>query len=86
MKFICYSDWDQLPDSANALFEQAAKDSVYFSQPWLVTSATETANDNQTLLLACVVADNQEQQGSGLTFYMLNSGWLSLSNVMRHLK
>jgi hypothetical protein len=35
MKFVCYSYWDQLPDSANALFEQAEKDSIFFSLPRL---------------------------------------------------
>ena len=34
MKFVCCTDWDQLPKNANALFEQGEKDSIFFSRPW----------------------------------------------------
>jgi hypothetical protein len=54
MKFVCYSDWSQLPDSANALFEQAAKDSLFYSRPWLENVAL-SLDDDQAMLLACVV-------------------------------
>ena len=54
MKFVCYSDWDQLPESANALFEQGEKDSIFFSRPWFENLAAALADD-QTMLLACVV-------------------------------
>jgi len=58
MKFVCYTDWDQLPESANALFEQAEKDSIFFSRQWFMNLAI-TAIDDQTMVLACVVAENK---------------------------
>ncbi len=62
MKFVCYTDWDQLPESANALFEQAEKDSIFFSRPWFENLAAVLENDeddNQTMALACVVAGSK---------------------------
>ena len=58
MKFVCYTGWKQLPESANALFEQAEKDSIFFSRPWFENLATALDND-QTMALACVVAENK---------------------------
>ncbi len=58
MKFIYYTDWNHLPESANTLFEQGEKDSIFFSRPWfenLTAAALEAAS---TLLLACVVAED----------------------------
>lgn len=56
MNFVCYSDWSQLPDNANALFERAEKECLFFSRAWLARVAAEPVDDDQTLLLACVVA------------------------------
>lgn len=58
MKFVCYSDWDQLPDSANALFEQGEKESIFFSRPWFENLA-KALDDDQIMVLACVVAGNK---------------------------
>jgi len=58
MNFICYSHWDQLPVSANALFEQAEKGSVFFSRPWFECLSAVERHDRQTMVLACVVTDN----------------------------
>ncbi|MCW9031357.1 MAG: GNAT family N-acetyltransferase, partial [Gammaproteobacteria bacterium] len=64
MKFVCYSNWDQLPESANALFEQAEKDSIFFSRPWFENvdaAAVGNVGDNdkdKTLALACVLAES----------------------------
>jgi hypothetical protein len=55
MEFACYTDWDQLPQSANALFEKAAKDSVFASRPWFENLVNHALEDGQTMLLACVV-------------------------------
>ena len=55
MKFVCYSDWDQLPDIASALFEQAEKDSLFFSRMWFESVAAMACDDDQLILLACVV-------------------------------
>lgn len=59
MKFTCYSDWNQLPDSADALFEVCAKDSVFFSRPWFETVSAAVLDNEQTLVLACVLAGNK---------------------------
>jgi len=59
MKFVCYSDWCELPDNANALFGRAEKESLFFSRSWLARVAAETVDDDQTLLLACVVAGDK---------------------------
>jgi len=58
MKFVCYSDWDQLPESSHSLFEQRAKDSIFFSRPWFENMAT-ALDDDQAMVLACVVAENK---------------------------
>ncbi|WP_126457316.1 GNAT family N-acetyltransferase [Sulfuriflexus mobilis] len=58
MKFVCYTDWNQLPESANALFLQAEKDSLFFSRPWFENVAT-ALNDDETMALACVVAGSK---------------------------
>jgi len=57
MNFVCYTDWDQLPESANALFKQGEKDSIFFSRPWFENLST-ALDDDQTMMLACVVAGN----------------------------
>jgi len=59
MKFVCYSEWSQLPDSANVLFAQSEKDSLFFSRQWF-ENVTTTLDDDQTLLLACVVSNEQD--------------------------
>ena len=53
MKFLCYSDWDQLPESANALFRQAEKESLFYSRWWFENLTTALA-DSEVLLIACV--------------------------------
>ena len=58
MKFVCYTDWDQLPDSANALFDQGTRDSIFYSRPWFENLAT-ALNDDQAMLLACVVTEDR---------------------------
>lgn len=58
MKFVCYSDWRQLPDSANALFAQGAKDSIFYSRPWF-ENLTTTLDGDETMMLACVLAENK---------------------------
>lgn len=58
MDFICYTDWGQLPESANTLFEQAATDCIFFSRPWFENLAS-TLDPDQTMVLACVLTDNK---------------------------
>jgi len=59
MKFVCYTDWDQLPKNANALFEQGEKDSIFFSRPWFENLAGAGLDDDEAMVLACVVAESK---------------------------
>ena len=54
MKFVCYSEWGQLPASADTLFEQAERDSLFFSRPWF-ENVSATGIDDAALVLACVI-------------------------------
>jgi hypothetical protein len=88
MKFVCYSDWEQLPDSANALFEQAAKDSIFFSRPWFESVAAATLDDDQAMALACVVAGNKVMailplmKSAGKTWYSIKHRYTSLYSLL----
>ena len=55
MNFACYSEWDQLPESADVLFAQAGADSIFFSRPWFENLASHALEDGQSMLLACVI-------------------------------
>jgi CelD/BcsL family acetyltransferase involved in cellulose biosynthesis len=55
MQFVCYSTWDQLPESADALFAKAAQESLFLSRPWFENLAATALERDQTLFLACAV-------------------------------
>ncbi|WP_245828359.1 GNAT family N-acetyltransferase [Solemya elarraichensis gill symbiont] len=55
MEFVCYADWNQLPESANALFAEGSKESVFFSRPWFENLVNTALENGQSMLLACVV-------------------------------
>jgi len=59
MKFHCYTDWQQLPENAAALFEQAAEESVFASRQWLEAVSADICTDEETLILAGVVAGSR---------------------------
>lgn len=59
MEFACYTAWDQLPESANALIANAAKDSIFFSRPWFDNVEQRGLKADQSILLACVVDGEQ---------------------------
>lgn len=59
MEFICYSKWKQLPTSANQLFEEHARTSIFFSRTWLESLDKVIQHDDQSLLLACVIEGRQ---------------------------
>ena len=90
MKFACYSAWDQLPVSANALFEQAAKDNIFFSRPWFESLAADALDDDHTLLLACVVNGAKvmailplmRSAGNAKTLYSLKHGYTPLYSLL----
>ena len=55
MEFACYTEWDQLPESANVLFQKAGEQSIFFSRPWFENLVKHALEDGQSMLLACVV-------------------------------
>lgn len=54
MEFVCYTHWNQLPASAEALFTAGARESMFLSRPWFENLTATTLTEDQTLLLACV--------------------------------
>ena len=58
MKFVYYSDWNQLPASANALFAQCEKDSLFFSRQWF-ENLTAALDDDKAMVLACVQVEDK---------------------------
>ena len=59
MKFVCYTDWGQLPESADALFAQGEKDSIFFSRAWFGNLTATALDGDQAMVLACVVAGDE---------------------------
>lgn len=55
MEFVSYTQWDQLPRSADALFASAATRSMFLSRPWFDALSATLADGEPSLLLACVV-------------------------------
>lgn len=55
MKFICFNAFNQLPKSSDVLFAQAEKDSMFFSRQWFENLVNTALEDDQKLLLACVI-------------------------------
>jgi hypothetical protein len=86
MKFVCYTDWDQLPESANALFQQAERDSLFFSRPWF--ESLTAAPDDESMVLACVVAESKVLailpllKSAGNTGYALKHRYTSLYSLL----
>ncbi len=56
MKFVCYTGWEQLPDSANELFATEEKTSLFLSRPWFENLTTAALDKNESMLLACVMS------------------------------
>ena len=88
MKFVCYSDWDKLPDSANALFALGAKDSIFFSRRWFESLSAVALDDDLTMLLACVVAGDKVLavlplvKSAGKTLYSLKHGYTPIYSLL----
>lgn len=55
MEFKCFTGWEQLPIDADMLFACAEQDSLFFSRRWFENLAANALDDDQHLLLACVV-------------------------------
>ena len=88
MNFICYTDWKQLPASADKLFACGEQSSLFFSRRWFENIASSTLEEDQHMLLACVVdGDNvlatlplRTHPGGG--WHALNSNHTSLFTLL----
>ena len=69
MKFVCYTDWNQLPESANALFTQAEQGNLFYSRAWL-ENVSHSLDADQTIVLACVI-DNTSSKDNVLAILPL---------------
>jgi len=54
MKFVCFTDWTLLPESANVLFDKGIKENMSFSRPWFENLVDTALKTEQSMLLACV--------------------------------
>ena len=76
MRFVCYPDLEQMPESADELFARAAKDSIFFSRPWFESLAA-ALGDELSMMFACVTAENRVMailplmKSAGNTWYSL---------------
>ena len=89
MKFVCYSGWDQLPESANSLFKQGEKDSIFFSRPWFESLTATALDDDHTMVLACVVSGDKVmailplmESAGNETWYSLRHGYTPLYSLL----
>ena len=80
MRFVCYTDWDQLPESADALFEQAQRDSVFFSRSWFECLTAEALDAAHTMVLACVQSGDEVLAILPLMESAGNKAWYSLQH------
>ena len=88
MKFVCYTEWEQLPESANTLFAQSEKGSLFFSRPWFENLTAVALDDDHTMALACVVDDDNVMailplmKCAGNTWYSLKHRYTSLYSLL----
>jgi len=89
MKFVCYTGWGQLPESANALFAQGENDSLFFSRPWYECLTATALEENHTLVLACVESGDQVlailplvESANRKTWYSLRHGFTPLYSLL----
>jgi len=80
MEFKCFYSWNQLPDSAESIFASAAQSSMFFSRVWFETLSANALQDDESILLACVIEADSVlailplKQG-------LNNDWYSLGHL-----
>lgn len=55
MNFVTYKQWNQLPESANDLFAENERISLFLSRTWLENLSTHSLKEDQSLLLVCVL-------------------------------
>lgn len=80
MHFVCYHDWESLPQSADTLFAMVEKESVFYSRLWFENLASHALKDNQVMSLACVVDGDTVLAILPLVSRTAES-WQSLGNI-----
>lgn len=88
MEFVCYKNWDRLPQNTNEFIAQSGKESVFFSKPWFDNLIEHGLDEDQTIFLACVVDNKRlvallplEPQG-GNHYHSLKHLYTSLSTLL----
>jgi len=79
MKFVCYNDFERLPESANALFKINEKHSLFFSRLWFENLVATSLTDAQQIYLACVL-DNNKVLAILPLMKRTQENWYSLTN------
>jgi len=88
MNFVCYTDWGELPASADKLFARGEKDSIFLSRPWFENLAAAGLDDDESIVLACVVAGEEVlailplMQSAGNTGYSLKHRYTSFYSLL----
>ncbi|MCF6190277.1 MAG: GNAT family N-acetyltransferase [Cocleimonas sp.] len=89
MEFKCFTQWNQLPPNSDALFAEAEKSSLFFSRAWFENLATTAFENDQSLLLVCVVEENEASKENVLAILPLissdNKEWTALSHIYTSL-
>ncbi len=80
MKFVVYSQWSQLPESANTLFAQGEQESLFCSRIWLESLTTHALAEHQSLQLFCVL----DADTVLAILPMMKSPWDGLSALSNH--
>ena len=55
MEFVCFASLDELPASADALFAEGAKRSIFLSRPWFDNLTAHAEKNGEKSRFACVV-------------------------------
>ena len=79
MDFVSFTDWGDLPESADALFADGERESVFLSRPWFENLADTTLDEDQSLSLACVI-DGKTLRAILPIVCHASGNWHALSN------
>jgi len=88
MRFVCYGDWNQLPQSAEEFFAKVGRESLFFSRPWFENLTENGLDAGRSILLACVLDGDSvvallplEQHSDG-HYHSLRHLYTSLSTLL----
>ncbi|NEV61421.1 GNAT family N-acetyltransferase [Thiorhodococcus minor] len=88
MKLVTYHAVEELPETADALFAEADKQSMFLSRPWLENLTQTGLRDGETALFACVVDQDSVlailplMTRGGDTWYALKHRYTSLYSLL----